>query len=140
MDLDLFEDLMDMEDDSYIEHAGSHGISPQAISRASSGPRLEPSIPHTHLVDMSPTIRMANKKAGAGSVIAKLEDMLETVVDCMLAEEPLVIHLKTRAKSTRQILDPVTGVLKNDGSVGARKVRWPGKSQREAWQFCELPC
>lgn len=88
---------------------------------------------------MSQPLRMTNNQAGAGSIIAKLEDILENVVDCMLAEKPLVIRLKTRSKSTRQILDPVTGGLTNNGSVDAKEISWPGKNQREAWKFCELP-
>lgn len=136
----MFEDLMDMEDGSYLEQTESCDLSPQVIRMASSGPRVEQSIPHTRHVDISAPIRMANSQAGAGSVIAKLEDILETVVDCMLGEEPLVIHLKTRSKSTKQILDPNTRVLKNDGSADTREISWPGKSQREAWKFCELLC
>lgn len=135
----MFEDLMIMDDASYLEQAEIHAIpDPVAISPppASSSPVR---LPQTRHVDMSQPLRMANNQAGAGFIIAKLEDMLETVVDCMLAEKPLVIRLKTRTKSTKQILDPVTGVLKNDGCAAAKEISWPGKTQREAWKFCELP-
>ena len=139
MDLD-FEDLMDVEDDSFHELEYSGGDFNAASITPSSEPLAPLSTPHTRHVDIAMPPRITCNPAGAGAIIAKLEDILETVVDCMLAEKPLVIHLKTRSTGTRQILDPVTGVLKNEGSPDARKISWPGKSQREAWKFCELPC
>ena len=138
MDDDTFEDLMSMDDIFSQEQAESHAIFNPIAS--SSPPLSSPSVraTQTRHMDMSQPPRMANNQGGAGSIIAKLEDMLEFVVDCMLTEKPLVIHLKTRSKSTGQILDPVTGVLNNGRPADAKEISWPGKTQREAWKFCEL--
>lgn len=135
----LFEDLRGIHVVSFQEQAETHAscnpISPSPPPGSSPPVRTT----QTRHVDMSQPLRMTSNQAGAGSIIAKLEDILETVVDCLSEEKPLVIHLKTRSKNTRQILDPVTGVLKNDGSADAKEITWPGKTQREAWKFCELP-
>lgn len=138
MDDDTFEDLMSMDDIFSQEQAESHATF--NLIASSPTPLSSPPIrtTQTRHMDMSQPLRMTNNQAGAGSIIAKLEDMLEFVVDCMLAEKPLVIHLKTRSKSTRQILDPVTGVLNNGRPADAKEISWPGKTQREAWKFCEL--
>lgn len=139
MDDDMFEDLMSVDDVSFLELAGNRLASSPITSNPPQAYSPPVRISQARHVDMSQPLRMTNNQAGAGSVIAKLEDILETVVDCMLAEKPLVIHLKTRSRSTRQLLDPVTGVLQNDGSAEGKEISWPGKTQREAWKFCELP-
>lgn len=134
----LFEDLMGIDDVSFQEQAETHASFNPISTRPPPGSSPPIRTTHTRYVHMSQPLRMTSNQAGAGSIIAKLEDILETVADCLLEEKPLVIHLKTRS-NTRQILDPVTGVLKNDGSADAKKIIWPGKTQREAWKFCELP-
>ena len=134
MDLDAVEDLMDMENGSYIESAAEHEL----LKTLSTTLPEHASLPTIHQplhLDMNLPLRMANVQPQAGSVIAKLEDMLETVVDCLLASQPLTIHLKTRSKSAKQSLDAVTGILRNDGWAETKEISWPGKSQREAWKF-----
>ena len=141
MDDDMFEDLMGTDDVSFLAPAENHPTSNPVTNSSppASSPPFRTRTTQSRHVDMSQPLMVTNHRARAGSIIAKLEDMLETVVDCMLAEKPLVIRLKTRTKSTRQILDPVTGVLKNHGSADAKEISWPGKTQREAWKFCKLP-
>lgn len=134
----MFEDLMGMDDVSFQEQAEDNSTPNPTPTSPPPGSSPPIRTTQTRHADMLGPLRMTNNQAGAGSIIAKLEDILETVVDCLLAEKPLVIRLKTRSKSTRQILDPVTGVLKNEEPADAREISWPGKTQREAWKFCEL--
>jgi hypothetical protein len=53
-----------------------------------------------------------------GAVLAKVEDMLENMADCLLGEKKeLVINLKTRS------------------GASATAVKFPGKTPKEAWKF-----
>lgn len=60
----------------------------------------------------------------SGAVIAKIEDIFESMVDCLLGgRNELVISLKSR----RTTKDSVTS--------DSRKISFPGKTQSEAWKF-----
>ena len=137
MDLDLFEDLMDMEDGSYIGGEDIHDLRSSTSSNVTPGYTSIRRTQPARRFDMSLPLCLSTTEPLAGSVIAKLEDMLETVVDCLLASQPLTIRLKTRSKSTKQSLDPVTAILRNDEWAETKEISWPGKSQREAWKFCK---
>lgn len=76
-------------------------------------------------------------------VIARIEGMLERIVDSLLVEsEPLIITLKSRAGISRKR-------TKTSGSGGKvpeakqRDISFPGSTAQEAWNFSlvtMLPC
>jgi hypothetical protein len=72
----------------------------------------------------------------AGAVVAKIEDILEEMVDCISGEKKeLVIHLKSRPKHRSQRINSVLQVLKDSTNTEARAVRFPGRTAQEAWKF-----
>lgn len=73
-----------------------------------------------------------------GAVIAKLEDIFESIADQMLAEKPFVIPMKSRLNN-EQALDAESGVLLNTGPSEVVNITWPGATQRESWKFSETP-
>lgn len=67
-----------------------------------------------------------------GAVISKIEDIFESIADCILEDgKELVIELKSRSKSKAKVED--------DGGDGTRrrtiKITFPSRNQREAWKF-----
>ena len=86
-----------------------------------------------------PTSMLSAESGGqhAGAVIAKLEDVFAEVADCLLAERKLVIHMRTRVRRAKQILDSTTGVLVNADDGTSVDVVWPGSTPREGWKFCK---
>lgn len=84
-----------------------------------------------------PNVRHGQHNPQAGLVIAKIEDILELMVDCLLQEKnELVIELKSnrRKRAEGDSLRPNT--LRRSSS-GTTLVRFPGKNEREAWKFSE---
>ncbi|KAF2125542.1 DNA topoisomerase IV, alpha subunit [Dothidotthia symphoricarpi CBS 119687] len=71
-------------------------------------------------------------------VIARIEAVLETIVDALLEEsEPLKITLKSRAGLSRRRINPVD----SSGRVPdpkERDINFPGSSVQEAWNFTVL--
>ncbi|KAL5313601.1 hypothetical protein ACEPPN_018022 [Leptodophora sp. 'Broadleaf-Isolate-01'] len=70
-----------------------------------------------------------------GAVISKIEDIFESIADCILEDgKELVIELKSRSKSKAKVED--------DGGDGTRrrtiKITFPSRNQREAWKFTAL--
>lgn len=77
-----------------------------------------------------------NNNFQAGEVITKIEDIFETLLDCITNEKKcLVLHIKSRGKNGCQILDAATGAIRNTGNVEAKEITFPGKTQKEAWKF-----
>ncbi|KAE9364749.1 DNA topoisomerase IV, alpha subunit [Stipitochalara longipes BDJ] len=74
-----------------------------------------------------------------GVVITKIEDIFESIADCILNEgKELVILLKSRPKN--KIVanqDDSSSINKCLGSE-SRKITFPSKSPREAWKFTAL--
>lgn len=72
-------------------------------------------------------------------VIARIEAMLERIVDCLLqGDQSLTITLKSRAALSRRNAVGVEG----DGSVPKpkeRDINFPGTNAQEAWNFSECP-
>jgi hypothetical protein len=72
----------------------------------------------------------------AGHVISIIEDILESMVDCLLdTQKQLIIRLKTRPKSKTR----PTRVERNEAYSPSRPegktICFPGKTQHEAWKF-----
>jgi meiotic recombination protein SPO11 len=77
-----------------------------------------------------------NNNFQAGEVITKIEDIFESLLDCIINEKKcLVLHIKSRAKSGRQTIDATTGVIRNVGNIETKEITFPGKNQKEAWKF-----
>lgn len=77
-----------------------------------------------------------NNNFQAGEVITKIEDIFESLLDCIINEKKcLVLHIKSRGNNSRQTLDAVTGAIRNIGNVETKEITFPGKTQKEAWKF-----
>ncbi|KFY59834.1 hypothetical protein V496_05518 [Pseudogymnoascus sp. VKM F-4515 (FW-2607)] len=77
-----------------------------------------------------------NNNFQAGAVITKIEDIFESLFDCIKNEEKsFILHIKSRGKNGRQTLDTATGVIRNTGNVETKEITFPGKTQSEAWKF-----
>ncbi len=137
----MFDDLMGddhMSDGEIIsiEHSDYGHPVPAASSISSEAIQLPSRIRsiNCHL-DMSRMPKDHAPGTQGGAVIVKLEDMLEVILDCLLEDQPLVIRLKSRHNNFPQVLDPINGILKKTGTVKTKEIRFPGKTQREAWKF-----
>lgn len=77
-----------------------------------------------------------NNNSQAGEVITKIEDIFESLLDCIIDEKKcLVLHIKSRAKNGRQALHAATRAIRNTGTVETKEITFPGKTQKEAWKF-----
>ncbi|KFY10392.1 hypothetical protein V492_05045 [Pseudogymnoascus sp. VKM F-4246] len=71
----------------------------------------------------------------AGAVITKIEDIFESLLDCIINEKGyLILHIKSRGNNGCQTLDAATGAIRNIGNVEAKEITFPGKTQKEAWK------
>jgi hypothetical protein len=71
----------------------------------------------------------------AGAIVNKIEDIFESIVDCILDEgKELVIPLKSRPKKNNANRDDSTQVNKSPNTE-ARNITFPSKSPQEAWKF-----
>ena len=72
-------------------------------------------------------------------MIARIEAMLERIVDCLLqGHEPLTITLKSRAAISRR----KTSGAEGDGPIPEpkeRDINFPGANAQEAWNFSRYP-
>ncbi|KAI9744265.1 MAG: hypothetical protein M1818_002417 [Claussenomyces sp. TS43310] len=74
----------------------------------------------------------------AGSVITKLEDMFESMVDCLIGEKTgLTIHLRSRGRSQQRAFDSEGAVI-DTPNFQVREITFPGKTAAEAWKFTAL--
>ena len=74
----------------------------------------------------------------AGSVISQIEDILEQVIDCIInKKKELVIRLKSRRRSHKEILEIDSSAVDDNTDVETRTIRFPGGTPREAWRFSE---
>jgi len=72
----------------------------------------------------------------SGSVISKIEDILQQMVDCITDEKKeLVLYLKPRIRSGVEVLDAASGAIKSSATTEARTIRFPGRTAQEAWKF-----
>ena len=74
----------------------------------------------------------------AGAVISQIEDILEQVVDCIINKKTeLVIHLKSRRRSSKRI--PEINCTSSNDLIDreTRAIRFPGRTPQEGWKFSE---
>jgi meiotic recombination protein SPO11 len=73
-----------------------------------------------------------------GVVITKIEDIFESIADCILDEgKELVIPLKTRPRNITVANKDDPTKINSSASAESRKITFPSKSPREAWKFSE---
>jgi meiotic recombination protein SPO11 len=90
---------------------------------------------HTDSPDI-PQEAPRNNTFQAGEVITKIEDIFESLLDCIINEKKfLVLHIKSRARDGRHNIDATTGAIRNAGNVETKEITFPGKNQKEAWKF-----
>lgn len=89
----------------------------------------------THMINI-PQRPRRNNNTQAGAVITKIEDIFESLIDCITNEKKcLVLRLKSRGKPGRRALDSATGAIINTENMEAKEITFPGKTQKEAWKF-----
>lgn len=70
-----------------------------------------------------------------GVVITKIEDILDTITDCILAgKKELVIELKSRSSQKKKDFDHDVDMYRKL-RTSIRKIRYPSKCPTEAWRF-----
>lgn len=72
---------------------------------------------------------MASVENEAGAVVARLEGILESVVDCLAEKQEMTIDLV-----------PSRGANRRRGNARLQHVRYPGKTEQEAKKFCTYSC
>ncbi|KFX89885.1 hypothetical protein O988_08440 [Pseudogymnoascus sp. VKM F-3808] len=93
---------------------------------------------HTDSPDI-PHGAQRNNNFQAGEVLTKIEDIFESLLDCIINEKKsLVLHIKSRARNGRHTIDAATGAIRNAGNVETKEITFPGKTQKEAWKFTAL--
>ena len=71
-----------------------------------------------------------------GAVICKIEDIFESLADCVLdGKKEMIIELKTRKKRGNQGRDAVDGTITDLGEGKVTSVKFPSRSPQEAWKF-----
>lgn len=86
----------------------------------------------------SPSIKVATHSSQVGAVVSKIEDIFESIADCILDEKKeLVIQLKCRHRAKT---NDEEGALdrRRKASSGGRKITFPSKNEKEAWKFSKL--
>jgi len=85
---------------------------------------------------VSPSSLVPKLNMQSGSVISKIEDILQQMVDCIIDEKKeLVLHLRARVRSGNEVLDAANGAIKSSAMMEARAIRFPGRTAQEAWKF-----
>lgn len=83
----------------------------------------------------STNVKLSNPNQ-AGAVISKIEDIFESIADCILDEKKeMTIRLKTRKRKGNQVHDAESGAIKSVSDEKERSVRFPSRSPQEAWKF-----
>lgn len=81
-------------------------------------------------------ITTPNNSQSPGLVIGKIEDIFESIVDCMLnSNHEIAIPLRIRSQQTRT---PDDMVMLPQSNAKIRHVVFPSKNPREAWKFGEI--
>jgi meiotic recombination protein SPO11 len=113
------------------------GTSPQLLSNLQDRERLtheqhsEDSALEREYIDYKPS-----DPNQVGAVITKIEDIFESIADCILEEgKELVIPLKTRPRKKNIANDDGSTQVNKGSSVEARSITFPSKSPQEAWKF-----
>jgi meiotic recombination protein SPO11 len=131
MDLDLFSNLL--RDDpgpssgsllSNLPHRSP--IDYSSISCNTSG----------HTSSSQPNIAYIPDLSQAGRVIAKIENIFESITDCILDQrKELVVSLRSRPKCKSKDSEESMPNLKSKPEL--KNITFPSKSPQEAWKFSE---
>ncbi|OBT82498.1 hypothetical protein VE02_09128 [Pseudogymnoascus sp. 03VT05] len=133
MDYDLLNLWQDASSDNSLLHNSSYSklISQQQLA-----------IPSSKYHADSQAISQGaprNNNSQAGVVITKIEDIFESLLDCIINKKKcLVLHIKSRGNNRRQTIDAATGGIRNTENVETKEITFPGKTQKEAWKFAAL--
>lgn len=93
------------------------------------------SAPHALSLEHRQSAFRSNAKAGF--VISKIEEVLESMIDCFLKDgKELVIELKSNRKGGSATSS--NAETKQRKTSGITSVRFPGKSEHEVWKFSKL--
>lgn len=132
MDFDILCDILreppSVLSGDLLQHLSSSGLTDQ-------DPTSEPSLTNVSIASFTHSKPDGNT---AAVVISKVEDIFESIAECLLDEKKeMVIRLKTRKRSGLQVHDIVTGTLTSLQNDEMRSIKFPSKSPQEAWKFSE---
>jgi meiotic recombination protein SPO11 len=115
------------------------GASTQLLSCLQDSGRLTP-----EQIAENPGLERGNVDAGTpdphqrGAVITKIEDIFESITDCILDEgKELMIPLKSRAKKKNAANKDDSTQVNRSSNTETRNITFPSKSPQEAWKFSE---
>ncbi|KAH8591118.1 Spo11/DNA topoisomerase VI subunit A [Bisporella sp. PMI_857] len=75
----------------------------------------------------------------AGAVVAKIEDIFESIAHAILKQEKqMVIKLKVRKKTGKQPFGALSSDLQNAADDDMRAIKFPSRNPQEAWKFVVL--
>jgi meiotic recombination protein SPO11 len=90
-----------------------------------------------HTSNSQPNIANTPDPSQTGRVIAKIENIFESIIDCILNEKKeLVISLRSRPKCKSKDSEESTSNPKPKPEI--KNITFPSKSPQEAWKFSEL--
>jgi meiotic recombination protein SPO11 len=125
MDLDLLQDTL-------ADHPQQSALNRQlALSLPSSAPFNDTAIYSS--VSTNSSFPNSNR---SGVVLCKIEDIFESIADCILDEKKHIsIQLKRRGKAKNQTHDADSGVIRDVTDEKVTTVKFPSRSPQEAWKF-----
>ena len=72
----------------------------------------------------------------AGAVISKIEDIFESIIDCIHHKgKELSIPLKTRGRAGQQTRDATSGAILSLPDTKIKAITFPSRNPQEAWKF-----
>jgi hypothetical protein len=111
-------------------------LSSKGLTSAEQRPSGKPPEASANKVFVSQSSLVPKLNMQPGSVISKIEDILQQMVDCIIDEKKeLVLHLRARVRSGNEVLDAANGAIKSSAMMEARAIRFPGRTAQEAWKF-----
>lgn len=109
------------------------GPSPQLLSNLQNRERLTP-----EQIAEDDRVWGTGDPNQRGAVIIKIEDIFESIADCILDEgKELAIPLKTRPKNKNIASQDDSTKVNRTVNTEARNITFPSKSPQEAWKFGE---
>ncbi|TAQ87210.1 hypothetical protein B7494_g4466 [Chlorociboria aeruginascens] len=121
---------------SEISSARSSALSENLLSNLPHSAHIS----HESRTGSPPRIDSISVRANqAGLVISKIEDIFESMTDCLLENgKEFTIRLKTRRKSGMQAHDTDNGTIRSLPNSKTRAITFPSKNSKEAWKFTVL--
>jgi meiotic recombination protein SPO11 len=137
MDFDLLFTFLDHKDVDSSEHLLSNLQNRGRLTHQQTDKNII-ALENEELIGRDMAI-MAMNRNQAGAVITKIEDIFESVVDCVLDEEKeLVIPMKSRGKSKNIVNKDNSTRVNRTPKTETRNICFPSRSPQEAWKFSEL--